>query len=151
MKKVNFFLLFILSSHAFASPDKPLHLTIKDKNICLYTNDAKTKTYNNQIYVYMGEIILGKKFKSTYSKVYKNIKTPIYRNNCIPISSSNFKNNIPYDIVFDMEKSYAVRVCVLHNSEKIQLNKVINGHQCSNTPLSSEKEKTFFEKILNIF
>ena len=151
MKKVNFFLLFILSSHAFASPDKPLYLIIKDKNICLYTNDIKAKPYNNQIYVYMGEIISGKKFKSTYSQVYKSVKIPIYSNDCIPINSSNFKNNIPYDIVLDMEKSYAVRVCVSHDLKKAQLTEVINGYQCSNTLLSSKKEKTFFEKLMNKF
>ncbi|MDI9657839.1 hypothetical protein QM240_16755, partial [Acinetobacter baumannii] len=57
--------------------------------------------YNNQIYLYMGGIVSGQNYKSTYSKIYKNIKMPIDKNSYIPIPSSYFNKAIPFDVTLD--------------------------------------------------
>lgn len=132
------------SVHIFASPEKPLYAIVKDKSICIYTNDVDTKPYNNQIYLYMGGIVSGQNYKSTYSKIYKNIKMPIDKNSCIPIPSSYFNKAIPFDVTLDMEQSYARRICVNQSSKKIILTEVKDGYECSNQPLIILKRKSLF-------
>ena len=52
-------LLFPLSITTQASPEKKLYATVKNNSVCIFTNDAKTQPYNNQIYLYLGHIIQG--------------------------------------------------------------------------------------------
>lgn len=149
MKKSYILLLLLFCSvHIFASPEKPLYAIVKDKSICIYTNDIDTKPYNNQIYLHMGGIVSGQNYKSTYSKIYKNIKMPIDKNSCISIPSTYFNKAIPFDVTLDMEQSYARRICINQSSKKIILTKVKDGYECSNQPFDySEKEATYFNKL----
>lgn len=49
MKKSYILLLSLFSSvHIFASPEKPLYAIVKDKSICIYTNDIDTKPWRIQ-------------------------------------------------------------------------------------------------------
>ncbi|WP_407642002.1 NF045616 family extracytoplasmic (lipo)protein, partial [Acinetobacter stercoris] len=91
----------------------------------------------------------GKKFKSTYSKLYKNIKVPVNKNECISISISNFKNSIPYDIVLDMDSTYSTRICVEHNSGKTSLSNVVDGYRCLKISKPLEKEKNVFRQFID--
>ena len=149
MKKIYILLLSLFCSvHIFASPEKPIYAIVKDKSICIYTNDIDTKPYNNQIYLYMGGIVSGQNYKSTYSKIYKNIKMPIDKNSCIPIPSAYFNKAIPFDVTLDMEQSYARRICVNQSSKKILLTEVKDGYKCSNQPFDySEKKITFLDRL----
>ncbi|MEG2450071.1 MAG: hypothetical protein RSB21_09685 [Eubacterium sp.] len=147
-KTTSTFLLIFLSIQTHASPEKELYAVIKGQSICVYTNDIKTKPYNNQVYLYLGDIVYGKKFKSTYSQVYKNIKMPISKNECISIDQSYFKNDVPYDIVLDMEKSYSLRICVKKGSKQTLLKETLDGYTCQNEKII-KKEKTISEKLLN--
>ncbi|WP_336175267.1 NF045616 family extracytoplasmic (lipo)protein [Acinetobacter ursingii] len=144
-------LLFPLSITTQASPEKKLYATVKNNNVCVFTNDAKTQPYNNQIYLYLGHIIQDQKFRSSYNNIYKNIKMPIYENECITIDQSNFKRNIPYDIVLDMSETYSIRTCITEISGKISLKKVVDGYTCQIENKDIKKENNLFNKILNWF
>lgn len=150
-KKFLILLLFPLPITTQASPEKKLYATIKNNSVCVFTNDVNTQPYNNQIYLYLGHIIQGQKFKSSYSNIYKNIKMPIYKNECITIDQSNFKRNIPYDIVLDMSETYSIRTCITEISGKISLKKVVDGYTCQIENKELKKENNLFNKILNWF
>ena len=143
----------LCSNQIFASPEEPLYVTNKGKDICIYTKDPKAKSFEDKIYLYMGEVTPSKNFKSTYSRLFNNMKVPVNKVDCIPISSSQFKNNTPYDIVLDMESSYSIRICVENRTDKVLLKNVVNGFTCSTSvfPEEIEKEQTVFKRILNWF
>lgn len=150
MKKIFLILLLLpLSIAAQASPEKKLYATVKNNSVCVFTNDVNTQPYNNQFFLYLGPIIRGQKFKSSYSNIYKSIKIPIYENHCILIDQSNFKRNIPYDIVLDISETYSIRTCITEISGKISLNKVSDGYTCGIETKELKKENNLFKKIIN--
>ncbi|MDY6450008.1 NF045616 family extracytoplasmic (lipo)protein [Acinetobacter faecalis] len=154
MKKIGLSIFLILcSTNIFSSPEKQLYVTIKGENVCVYTKDLKAKPFENKMYLYMGDVTPSKNFKSTYSKLFNNMKVPVDKVDCIPISSTQFKNNTPYDIVLDMDQSYSIRICVEKRTDKVVLRNVVNGFTCSTSEISEaiEKEQTIFKRILNWF
>lgn len=143
-----FFFAMVICNTAQASPEKPLSTIIKGNSVCIYTNDKNSQPYEGQIYLYMGDVYPDKKYKSSYSKLYKNIKTPINQSDCISVDSSQFKSNIPYYISLDMMKSYATRICVDKTVKPFIIKKVINGFECE-SQVSKKQEKGFFQRLLD--
>ena len=141
------FLSLIICNAVHASPEKPLNTLIKDNNVCLYTNDKKSKSYDGRIYVYMGELDSTKGYLAGgYEKLYKNIKTPINQVDCLGINASNFKSNVPYHVSLDMESSYATRICLDKDKKPFVIKKVVNGFECESQLLHKNK-KGFFQRL----
>lgn len=150
MKKI-YLIVFVLTicNIAKASPQKPLNVVIKDSNVCIFTNDKTSQPYNGRIYVYIGEVSQDKGYIEGYDKLYKNIKTPINKSDCISIDASHFKSNVPYDVSLDMIPSYSTRVCLDKVVKPFVIKKVVNGFECENKLLNKEEDR-FFQRLFNL-
>jgi hypothetical protein len=147
MNRIFLLLFMTFSLSAMASPESKLYVEIKKGDICIYTNDPKSDYYDGRIYLYMGEVNTESAYQSSYNATYHNINIPKTFAECIAIKSSNFKQNIPYDINLDMNKAYSQRICVSKSNNKIQLMKVVDGYICGKEAYDYS-DRNIFEKII---
>jgi len=133
MKRI-YLIVFALTicNIAKASPEKPLNAVLKENSVCIYTNDKRSSPYKGRIYVYMGKAYPDKNYKTSYSKLYTNISSPIEQLDCIGIDVSHFKSNVPYDISLDMRPPYATRICLDKAIKPFVIKNVVNGFECEN-------------------
>lgn len=122
--------LFFLNCSAYAWPHKELFTVVKGDNVCVYTQDKNTFPEDKRIYLYMGEIHPNQAYQTSYSKLYTDKTPPIEKKDCIKINQSNFKYNIPYEVILDMERVYSTRICVNKNANAIYLTQATDGFNC---------------------
>lgn len=128
-----------------------LYIKSKNNNICIFTKSLSNKIYENQIYVYIWKIDDINKDQNSYSKMYFNQKSAINEANCINIPSSEFAENIPYDIVLETDKPYKRRVCLKKEANKeSQLFRVSDEGKCS-TAQHDYSGDSFIIKVKNIY
>lgn len=148
MKRISILILLFLSGESLATPESPLYVSIKNNNVCLYTKSDRSKSFNDRVYFYMGEVIRNSEFKGTYEKIYNNAKVPTTENNCIIVDSSNFKNSVPYYLYMEADKAYSQRICVNNQSKPVTLTRVKNIYDCSQEEYDYSGQ-SFWEKLLN--
>lgn len=114
--------------NACSQGPRPLEITIKQDNLCAFTNS--TKTYygvDNTFLIYLGKIDYTKEFKSTYEKLYKNAPLPIDEKNCVLIPIKEIEKNTAYEIVLSTNKSFKTNVCLIDRNNNLSIKYVDSG------------------------
>ncbi|MFV5367467.1 hypothetical protein VXO74_01925 [Acinetobacter junii] len=130
IKKLKFspILVVFIFINACSQGPRPLEITIKQDNLCAFTNN--TKTYygvDNTFLIYLGKIDYTKDFKSTYEKLYKNALLPIDEKNCVLIPIKEIEKNIAYEIVLSTNKSFKTNVCLIDRNNNLSIKYVDPG------------------------
>ncbi|QIO07599.1 NF045616 family extracytoplasmic (lipo)protein [Acinetobacter lanii] len=146
-KKLLSFLLILITQQATAQSFLPLYLSIKENMICVYTHSDARKSMNNDILVYMGKIEKTAAFKTSYSKIYKNIHHPNNEQDCLKIPIRYFQINKPYEVWVEADTVYKRRFCLSNQANKIQFTEIVNGYSCGRDEYDYSG-KNFFENIL---
>lgn len=150
MKKLLIFKILILSSSVHASDFSDLYMSIKNKNICIYTNFDTEKNMSNEILIYIGKIEKNIDFKTSYSKTYKNVHHPNNEQHCLNVPTHYFQMNEPYEAWVEADKVYKRRFCLSNESNQIKLTEVVNGYLCGRNEYDYSGG-SFFKKFLNWF
>ncbi|MCH7335188.1 NF045616 family extracytoplasmic (lipo)protein [Acinetobacter sp. NIPH 2699] len=114
--------------NACSQGPRPLEITVKQDNLCAFTNN--TKTYygvDNSFLIYLGKIDYTKEFKSTYEKLYSKATLPIDEKNCVLIPINEIEKNVAYDIVLSTNKSFQASVCLIDRNNNLSIKYVDPG------------------------
>lgn len=107
-------LFSLLTINSCAQPiSRNLESTIKDNNVCIFTNNEKTYSdVENSYLVFVAEITDSKDYKTVYEKTYSKGKFPILKDDCALIPLNIFKINKPYDVNLESNKNFSTQICI---------------------------------------
>ena len=132
--KNQYILLILLFSTIDAKANLPgtkqLFAQMKNNQLCIFTLDKKAALgYENRAYVYTTNLEGARSRSNDYEKIYYNIKVPHNFESCLPIPLNYIERNKPHDIFVELDKTYALRICI---SEKNEIHSVDQFQKCSN-------------------
>lgn len=120
-------IIFTINSCA-QSISRNLESTIKDNNICIFTNNEKTySNIENSYLIFVAEVTDSKDFKTVYEKTYSKGKFPILKDDCALIPLNIFKINKPYDVNLESNKNFSTQICISETGKILPVSYVSPG------------------------
>ncbi|WHR57589.1 NF045616 family extracytoplasmic (lipo)protein [Acinetobacter haemolyticus] len=114
--------------NACSQGPRPLELTIKQDNLCAFTDNTRTfYGFDNTFLISVGKIDYTKEFESTYEKLYKNAPLPIDEKNCVLIPFKEIEKNVAYDVILNTNKYFQANVCLIEHNNNLSIKYVDPG------------------------